>query len=98
MPRKEREENITAEQRITIVSAQGTNYYIEFHKTAYKCWHVVFPHFVDACRVTTDYMARPDRPSGDYTYTGPQGGAVLATSSLARAMGAIAEHICETEY
>lgn len=77
---------------IKVVSAQGVEFTVQFHQQAYKCWHVLFPSYVDGSRVKTD-TARED-----YTYTGPHGGPVLASSSLERAMSAIADHICNTEY
>lgn len=74
---------------ITITS-KGATFTIEFHKTAYKCWHTVFPCYVDEHVIITE--------RGDYTYRNQKGHTVLASASLSRAMAAIAEQITRTEY
>lgn len=81
---------------VTITTAQGQTITVEFHKTAYRCWHVVFPSHVER-HLIEGWLASMGL-AGDYVYSDIRGCAVLATSSLERGMGAAAEQIVRTEF
>lgn len=78
---------------IEVKTAEGIVIPIQFHQTAYKCWHALLPKHVDVPPLQGDWQSK-----GDYHYRGPKGECVLASSSLARVMEVIAEYIGQTEF
>ncbi len=78
---------------IEVKTANGVIITIQFHRTAYKCWHVLLPRHVQMPPLEEEWTVR-----GDFTYRGPNDECVLATSSLARGMEVIAEYIGQTEF
>lgn len=77
---------------VRVTSSYGTKYEVTFHRTADRAWIVQFPGFVDGTRLTYD-------PFKDAVYNDPKTGNVcIATTSLARAMDIIADHIVTTEF
>jgi len=79
-----------APRTVTVYSADGIPFYVEFHREEDRCWRCQFPRYTPAHKLNT-------RGSDDLITDTPDG-PILHSGSLARVLTIVAEQILHAEF